>query len=94
MPTDNPLANLVVLIVGAVTIALSVVVGFVAFLALAGLVLILATVFSIRAWWQRRKLYARQDNYRNREPSGAGPKAVIEGEFRVVRKEDQQDPAP
>lgn len=94
MPTDNPLANLVVLIVGAVTIALSVVVGFVAFLALAGLVLIMATVFGIRAWWLRRKLYRRQNSHRNREPSDAGPKAVIEGEFRVVGKEDRQDPAP
>jgi hypothetical protein len=88
------LANLVVLIVGAVTIALSVIVGFVAFLALAGLVLILATVFGIRAWWLRRKLNMHRDSQRSREPSGAGPKAVIEGEFRVVGKEDRQDPAP
>ena len=60
MPSGNPLANLLVVVVGVLTIAMSVVIGFFAFVALAGFVLIVATVVGIRTWWLRRNLKARR----------------------------------
>lgn len=93
MPSGNPLANLLVVVVGVLTIAMSVVIGFFAFVALAGFVLIVATVVGIRTWWLRRKFNGAQNGARSREGPAAGPKAVIEGEFQVVGKEKPRDPS-
>lgn len=86
IPAGSPLANLLVIVAGALTIAVSVVVGFVALVALAGFVLIVAVVISVRTWWLRRKM-ARNDDQapdaRSQQPS-----AVIEGEFKVLGKDD------
>jgi hypothetical protein len=93
MPSGNPLANLLVVVVGVLTIAVSVVIGFFAFVALAGFVLILATVLGIRAWWLRRNFEGAQKEAGSTEGPAAGPKAVIEGEFQVVGKEKPRDPS-
>lgn len=97
MPSGNPLANLLVVVVGVLTIAMSVVIGFFAFVALAGFVLIVATVVGIRAWWLRRSFEAARKKAGSAEGPTAGPKAVIEGEFQVVGKDkprDSGDPRP
>jgi Flp pilus assembly protein TadB len=92
IPVGNPLASLLVLVVGALTIALSVVVGFFAFVVLAGMVLILATFIGIRAWWFSRQQGSRARTGDFREPSETSPTAVIEGEYKVIEREKRRDP--
>ena len=84
MPAGNPLANLLVIVVGVLTIAMSVVIGFFAFVALAGFVLIIATVVGIRGWWLRRQFRSAQSKGNGTETPAQAPKSVIEGEYKVV----------
>ena len=81
-PAGNPLANALVVVVGVLAIGLSLVVGFVAFVALAGLFLVLAAVAGLRLWWQARR--------HGRRPAGRRDD-VIEGEFRVVSRERRDE---
>jgi len=89
LPAGNPIANILVIIVGALAIGASIVLGFVAFVVLSSIVLIFAAIVGIRLWWFKRKL---------RKAGGPGAPGshsenrsigVIEGEFRVV--DDEQD---
>jgi membrane protein implicated in regulation of membrane protease activity len=83
-PAGNPIANALVIVVGALAIGASLVLGFFAFLILTGLILIFASVVAVRVWWFRRKLKtSRGPIGRPRQPS-TSKQPVIEGEFRVV----------
>lgn len=86
MPSGNPLANALVVIMGAIIIGVSIVLGFFAFLALSAVILVAASVIGIRAWWFRRQMRGNSESIKvhvkSREPGG-----VIEGEFRVVKKD-------
>lgn len=77
----SPLANVLVVIVGAIIIGVSLILGFFAFLALSVAVLIAAAVMTVRAWWLGRKAP------RNAEPSQAVDGDLIEGEFHVVKED-------
>jgi hypothetical protein len=86
-PAGNPIANALVIIVGALVIGASIVLGFVAFVVLSTIILIFAAIVGIRLWWFNRKL---------RKAGGPGAPGdrgenvsirVIEGEFRVVDEE-------
>jgi protein-S-isoprenylcysteine O-methyltransferase Ste14 len=86
LPVGNPIANVLVVIVGLLTIGISVVLGFVAFVILGAAVLVAAAVIGLRVWWCNRKLQrgARAD----RSGSAHGEQtSVIEGEYRVVRRD-------
>ncbi|MGI9202117.1 MAG: hypothetical protein ACR2QL_13725 [Woeseiaceae bacterium] len=77
----GPLANVLVVIVGAIIIGVSLVLGFFAFLALSVAVLIAAALITVRSWWLGRKT-----------PDSAAPRPTeshefIEGEFHVVKKD-------
>ena len=86
-PAGNPIANALVIIVGALVIGASIVLGFVAFVVLSSIILIFAAIVGIRLWWFNRKL--RKSN----GPDAPGDRGenlsirVIEGEFRVVDEE-------
>ncbi len=83
-PAGNPLANVLVVIVGALAIAASIVVGFVAFVVLASIILIMAAIIGIRVWWFNRKLA------KGGKVPGNGPRqqgGVIEGEYHVIVEE-------
>ena len=82
LPAGNPIANVFVIIVGAVIIAVSVVLGFVAFVVLGSIVLMLASIVGIRLWWFNRKLARRSPG--TPEGGGAGKSGIIEGEFKVL----------
>ncbi len=80
-PGGNPFANLLVVIVGAIAITVSLVLGFFAFLALSAVVLVAAAVIGIRVWWARRNMP------KNAEPAASVDGEFIEGEFHVVKKD-------
>ena len=87
IPAGNPIANILVVIVGALVIAASVVLGFFAFLVLASIVLVLGAIIGLRVWWLNRKLSRAA-----RSP--ATPRApmqteVIEGEYHVVKGDEK-----
>jgi len=77
----NPLANVLVVIVGAIIITVSLVLGFFAFLALSAVVLVAAAVIGIRGWWTKRNMP------KNAEPATSADGEFIEGEFHVVKKD-------
>lgn len=95
-PAGNPLANLLVIIVGALAIGASVVLGFFAFVLLGSIVLILAAIIGIRVWWFNRKLQqaARRNPSRSKAGAGTSPSretgGVIEGEFVIIEKDDDK----
>lgn len=89
---SSPLANALVLVVGALVIGVSIVLGVVAFVALALAALIMGTVIAARVWWLNRKLgraHNRQARQGQRHAAGGD---VIEGEFRVVARDTESDP--
>ena len=87
----NPIARVLVIIVGSLVIAASIVVGFFAFIIVGSLLLVLAAVVSIRLWWLRRKM-VRDPAFRAQGSERAGAtQQTIEGEYHVVveQKEDR-----
>jgi len=91
-PAGNPIASALVIVVGALVIAASIVVGFFAFVILGSLLMIVAAVISIRLWWLRRSM-ARNPAFQA-PPDGrpAATQQTIEGEYHVVieEREDHQ----
>ncbi len=93
-PAGNPLANVLVVIVGALVIGATIILGVVAFVALSGIILVLAVVLGVRMWWLGRKLPKHSRAASGRGRPGSGDNTVIEGEYRVVsvhRDEDRPD---
>jgi membrane protein implicated in regulation of membrane protease activity len=84
IPAGNPLANVLMLIVGALAVCAALVLGFFAFVVLSGIVLVLAAIVGIRLWWFSRKL-KREARTVSGEQDGQAPSGrVIEGEYTVV----------
>lgn len=86
LPAGNPLANLLVIIVGVLAIAVSLVLGFFAFVIIGSIAAVLAAIIGIRVWWFRRKMGGRTPtgpSAKSQTPAGG----VIEGEYRVVADE-------
>lgn len=83
LPAGNPIANALVVIVGALAIGVSIVLGFFAFVVLGSIVLVLGAIIAIRVWWFNRKLqkYATRQTHSEATPTGG----VIEGEYHVVK---------
>lgn len=81
-PAGNPIANVFVIIVGALAIGVSIVLGFVAFVVLGSIVAVLAAVIGLRIWWLNRRLRRQARKAPGGErPAGGG---VIEGEYHVI----------
>ena len=91
-PAGNPIANALVIIVGAIAIGASIVLGFVAFVVLSSIVLIFAAIIGIRIWWFNRKL-AKGGSAGDGPQGPRKPAGVIEGEYRVVveERDDSKD---
>ncbi len=90
-PAGNPLANVLVVIVGIVVISLSLALGFFMFLGIAGFVLVMAAIVSIRNWWQRRRFGTTAETGQPREPSQAHQPRIIEGEYQQVGEQNQRN---
>ena len=85
-PGGNPIANVLVIVVGALAICASIILGFFAFVVLSGVILIMAAVIGIRLWWFNRQIrQAGPDS--SRPPTVNATGGVIEGEFIVVEKD-------
>lgn len=84
-PAGNPIANALVIVVGTLAIAASIVIGFVAFVVLASIILVMAAVIGLRLWWFNRK------HRRQVKPRPATRQGAIEGEFTVV-SENKEEP--
>ena len=89
-PAGSPVASALVIIVGSLAIVASIVVGFFAFVILGSLLLILASVVSIRLWWYRRKLRRDPVFRKSRASRYDDNRQTIEGEYRVVIEEKDQ----
>lgn len=90
-PASNPLANALVIIVGVLVIAVSLVLGVVAFFALLAAAIVMAMVIGARVWWLNRKISARHKKTVNQSRKAAGGAEIIEGEFSVVSQERERD---
>lgn len=89
-PAGNPIANALVIIVGALVIGASIVLGFFAFVILASVLVVFSAIVGIRLWWFNRKL----EKARRKQRKGAErePGTYIEGEYHVIVEErDEPD---
>jgi hypothetical protein len=91
-PAGGPIASALVIIVGSLVIAASIVVGFFAFLLLGSLLLVLATIVSIRLWWIRRRMGKGRSPGASSGPGADGTPRTIEGEYRVIIDAKDRDP--
>lgn len=87
LPAGNPIANALVIFVGALVIGVSLVLGFLAFVVLASIVLVLGAIVGLRVWWLNRKLVRRTGASRQSRPGAGG--GVIEGEYHVVKRDEK-----
>jgi hypothetical protein len=86
-PAGNPIANIFVVIVGALAIGASIVLGFFAFVILGSIVLMMAAVVGLRVWWLKRKMQGKTPPGENGNGDSGGGNTgggVIEGEYHVV----------
>ena len=86
-PAGNPIANALIIVVGTLAIAASVVLGFVAFVVLGTAMLVLAAVVGVRLWWFNRKLRKQAASGGSGRGPGGSRYRAIEGEYHVVLEE-------
>ena len=89
--TGNPIANVLVVIVGVLTIGAFIVLGVFAAVALSGVVLLMAAILGIRMWWLGRKLPAQRQTAPTRRQTGATDNNVIEGDFEVISADKDEN---
>jgi predicted lipid-binding transport protein (Tim44 family) len=90
-PAGNRVANALMLIVGTLAVGAAIVLGFFAFIFLAGIILVLAGIVGIRVWWISRKLRKRHEAEGEAGAVGKGEAGIIEGEYRVVSTRRDRD---
>ena len=90
-PAGNPIANALVIVVGALAIGVSLVLGFFAFIILASILVVFSAVVGIRLWWFNRKLQRRR--HETGQQRGETPGGVIEGEFHVIEEQRTEETA-
>ena len=81
----NPIANVLVVIVGIIVISLSLALGFVVFIAIAGFLLVMAAIISVRTWWLKRRFGATRADEQVHRRGRHEIHRVIEGEYHEVR---------
>ena len=97
LPYNSPFANVLVVVVGAIAIALSFVIGVVALFALAAAVMVLGAIIGVRLWWLRLKARRQRGESMPDDRSDSGHSqgtAVIEGEYQVIPVDKKGDEPP
>ncbi len=89
LPAGNPIANFFVIVVGVLAIAASIVLGFFAFVIVASIVLIMASIVGLRVWWFNHRM--KRQNRKNQGAGGTAAGGVIEGEYRIVADNDKDE---
>lgn len=89
---SNPVANVFVVIAGIIVIAISLALGFFVFLGMAGFVLLMAVVMSVRNWWYRRRFTSQAPPAAEYRRKTTIHKQIIEGEYREVGGPDEDPP--
>jgi len=87
----NPIANVLVVIVGMLTIGAFIVLGVVAAVAMGGIVLVLAAILGVRMWWLGRKMPKQNRTANSQRHSDPADPTVIEGEFQDVSADQDQN---
>lgn len=79
-------------VVGVLAVGATIVLGIVAFLVVASIIVVLAGIVGIRVWWHRRKMQGAFAAGSKRKPGDTSETRVIEGEYRPVstRNEPEQ----
>ena len=85
-PASNPLANVLVIIVGILVISLSLALGFIVFVGIAGFMLVMGIVMRVRYWWLGRATGGQKAAEHPGKPQPSGQPRIIEGEYQEVRK--------
>lgn len=80
VPAGNPLVNALMVVVGIIAMGAMVVLGIVAFLVVASILVVLAGIVGLRLWWIGRKLRKSSGDTGGRFRA----ERVIEGEYRRV----------
>jgi len=88
-PAGNPLANALVVIVGIIVISLSLALGFIVFLGIAGFLLATALVVGLRNWFLGRRLASGAKRSGPGSGDAVRSRYVIEGEYLEVRPSDR-----
>lgn len=84
----NPLVNALVIVLGALAIAASLVLGFFAFVVLGTVFIMFAAIVGIRLWWLNWRFGRRQTG--DTSKPGAVSAELIEGEYRILRSEQRE----
>ena len=90
-PAGGPIASALVIIVGSLVIAATIVVGFFAFLFLGSLLMVLAAIVSVRLWWIRRGMARGPASGASSGPGAGGAPQTIEGVYHVVTADEDRD---
>ena len=88
----NPLANVLVAIGGIIIIAISLALGFFVFLGIAGIVLLMAVIMTVRGWWYRRQFGRKSRPEQEIRRDTAVRRQIIEGEYREVGQSRNDPP--
>ena len=91
MSASNPIASALVIIVGTLAIGTMILLGFLAFVVMGSIMLVIAGIVGIRLRWFNRNL---RKNAGSRHADRAGRESAndaIEGEYHVVHKDSDDD---
>jgi len=91
LPTRNPLANILAVVVGIIVISVSLALGFVVFVGIAGFMLVMAAIVTIRIWWAKRRFGAQKTGEPDQATKRTSTIRVIEGEFTEVSPPQDKD---
>ncbi len=91
MSARNPIASALVIIVGTLAIGASIVLGFLAFVVLGSIILVIAGIVGIRLWWFNRQFRENAGPRHAASASRESANDAIEGEYHVVHKDSDND---